>query len=372
MEELILVGGGLANGLLAHRLAVLRPALRFRLLEAGPTLGGNHTWSFHGSDVTDDQRKWLTPLCAGSWTGHHILFPASARVLGGSYHSIRSGDFHRLLMQQLGDRVRLNTPVAEVAADSVRLASGERLEARTVIDGRGRFVSPAAGFQKFLGQDLILEAPHGLTRPVLMDASVEQLDGFRFVYALPWDARRVLIEDTTYSDSPALDPAALRQRIADWARARGWSIAAVEREELAALPIPLGGQAPRLTLPTLGVSAGFFHATTGYSLPWAASLADTLASLPTLDPASLTARLNRLAQSHWRSQGFYRLLNRMLFGALPPNERVRIFSAFYEHPEALVARFYAGRLTLADKLAVFRRGAGSVPTLKALGAAVGR
>ncbi len=372
MEELILVGGGLANGLLAHRLAARRPQLRFLLLEAGPTLGGNHTWSFHGSDVTDDQRRWLLPFCAGNWIGHDILFPGSERVLGGSYHSIRSADFHRLLMQQLGDRVRLHTPVAEVAADSVRLASGERLEAGVVIDGRGRFESPGAGYQKFLGQDLLLDAPHGLTRPVLMDASVEQLDGFRFVYALPWDARRVLIEDTTYSDSPALDPVALRGRISDWARARGWSIAEVEREEMAALPIPLGGQAPRLTLPTLGVSGGFFHATTGYSLPWAAALADTIAALPTLEPASLTARLNRLARSHWRGQGFYRLLNRMLFGALPPEERVRIFSAFYEHPEALVARFYAGRLTLADKLAVMRRGARTVPTLNALGAAMGR
>lgn len=43
MHDLILVGGGLANGLIAWRLKALRPQLRILLAERDATLGGNHT-----------------------------------------------------------------------------------------------------------------------------------------------------------------------------------------------------------------------------------------------------------------------------------------------------------------------------------------
>ena len=42
--RLILVGGGLANSLIAHRLAAARPDVDSTILEAGDELGGNHTW----------------------------------------------------------------------------------------------------------------------------------------------------------------------------------------------------------------------------------------------------------------------------------------------------------------------------------------
>ena len=53
--DLILAGGGLANGLIAWRLHTLRPGLRILLLEASERIGGNHTWSFHDGDLTPEQ-----------------------------------------------------------------------------------------------------------------------------------------------------------------------------------------------------------------------------------------------------------------------------------------------------------------------------
>ena len=50
--DVVIVGGGLAGSLAAWRLSVRRPDVHVRLLEAGATLGGNHTWSLHASDVT--------------------------------------------------------------------------------------------------------------------------------------------------------------------------------------------------------------------------------------------------------------------------------------------------------------------------------
>ena len=48
----ILVGGGLANVLIALRLHAERPDKNMLVLEQGSTLGANHTWSFHETDLT--------------------------------------------------------------------------------------------------------------------------------------------------------------------------------------------------------------------------------------------------------------------------------------------------------------------------------
>lgn len=371
MIDLALVGGGLANGLLALRLKATRPDVSFVLLEAGPKLGGNHTWSFHGTDLTKEQRAWLEPLASANWHDHEVRLPGiPSRIIPGGYHSIRSEDFDRHLRETLGDRVRVKSPVTEVSATHALLATGERLEAKAVVDGRGTNLDFPCGYQKFLGQDLILEQPHGLHRPLLMDATVAQLGGYRFVYVLPWSERHCLIEDTYYTNGAELDLPTLRGRIAEWASARGWKIAQVLREEAAALPIPVDGAAPVLTRPMVGVGAGFFHATTGYSLLCAAAVADEVCASADLSAPALTALLQRRARAHWDSQGFFRVLNRMMFRGAKPDERVRIFTNFYKHPDALIGRFYAGRLSFADKLQAMRRGIGTMPPLAALKSAL--
>lgn len=370
MIDLLLAGGGLANGLLASRLAATRPEVRFQVLEAGRELGGNHTWSFHESDVTPDALEWLMQLGATRRHGHDVSLPGLQRTLDGGYCTLRSDDFARSLRRQLGPRVRVGARVRDLSATHVTLDSGERLEAAAVIDARAGAHDWPCGWQKFLGQELELEHAHGLDRPLLMDATVEQHDGFRFIYVLPFTETRVLVEDTVYSDTRDLDLADSRARIAAWAGARGWRVESVAREEHAALPIPLGGQAPRLDRPVLGVAGGFFHATTGYSLPFAVRLAKRVAAQPSLDAPSLTAFLRGEAKQHWRSQGFFRLLNRMLFAGAKPQERARIFTSFYRHDEPLIRRFYAGALTGLDVLRVLRRGASTLPALPALAAAV--
>ena len=49
--DLIFVGGGLANTLIALKLADTQPNLKILLIEKSPDIGGNHTWSFHGTDL---------------------------------------------------------------------------------------------------------------------------------------------------------------------------------------------------------------------------------------------------------------------------------------------------------------------------------
>jgi lycopene beta-cyclase len=356
--DLVLVGGGLANGLLAWRLLTNRPDVSFVILEAGSTLGGNHTWSFHGTDVTKAQLEWLWVLCSKSWPSHDVVFSGQPRRIGGGYHSIKSGDFHWKLMERLGERARLRTTVTEVEATRVTLGSGEVIEARAVIDGRGCAAAQPwpCGFKKFLGLEVELEGPHSLEVPLVMDGRVEQHGALRFVSLLPWDERRVLVEDTSYGDVATLDLPALRERLRGYLEQRGLRVAKVHREESAALPLPLSGEAPTLTGPVIGVRAGLFHATTGDSLPMAVDLADTIPKLEELDASVLTRWMQGHARRHWEQQRFFRLLNRMLFRGSSPEVRLKFFESFYRHGDETIARFSAGTLTMGDRLKLLARG----------------
>lgn len=366
-RDIVFLGGGLANGLAAYRLAARRPEVSTLVLEAGETLGGNHTWSFHGGDLTPDQHAWVAPLVSRSWDGTDVAFPSHRRRVAGAYHSLRSVRFHEAVSSVLGERVRLRAPVRAVSGRTVTLESGEAIDGGCVIDGRGwNAAGIPVAWQKFVGVELALAAPHGLERPVLMDATVPQVDGFRFFYALPWDGTHVLLEDTRYSDTPDIIEADYRAEIRAYAKARGWTILDEGRVEAAALPIPLGGA---LALPppdaaVSGARGGFFHATTGYSLPDAVRFADDLAALPSFDGAATADWARERSLRHWRSQRFFRMVNRLLFLAAPPETRYRMLEAFYRRDDALVSRFYAGRMSAADRLRMF---AGRPPV--ALGAA---
>ena len=99
-----------------------------------------------------------------------------------------------------GRKVLAASPTAVVLAD------GDRIEAKGVIDARGPgdLSLLDLGWQKFIGMEFALDEPHGLTHPIVMDATVEQIDGYRFVYTLPFSATRLFVEDTYYSDTPDL------------------------------------------------------------------------------------------------------------------------------------------------------------------------
>lgn len=357
MSGVILVGGGLANCLLALRLRALRPDVRLTLIEGADRLGGNHTWSFHGTDVPPPVLAWLRPLASYAWPHYDVKFPGRERRLTGSYHSLTSERLHDVVMAELGDSVRLNAAVVDVAPDRVTLAGGAQLEADLVVDGRGLRSSHCTGvtlrFQKFLGQLVRLSRPHGLTGPLLMDATVAQEQGYRFVYLLPFTATDVLIEDTYYSDTGTLDTAVLRQHIARYAASRGWEVRELLREENGVLPIVLDCDLPAFwpvadAVPRSGLRAGLFHHTTGYSLPEAAALADALPGLPDLHSRAIAPWIRERVGRRWREQRVFRLLNRMLFLGAAPADRYRILQHFYRLPETVIDHFYAGRLTLGD------------------------
>lgn len=374
--DLILAGGGLANGLIAWRLKQLRPELRVLCIEEQPHLGGNHTWSFHEGDLTAEQHQWMQPLVVQRWAAYDVHFPQRSRRLNSGYASITSERFADVIQAELGGTLRTGQRITDLTPRAVVLESGEQLQALAVIDGRG--VQPTSnmvlGQQAFLGQLLRLQAPHGLTAPIIMDARVAQYQGYRFVYVLPFTADTLLIEDTHYVDQHSFSAAQLRQHVAEYAAAQGWEIAECLREEQGVLPITLAGDfagfwREAAGQPRSGLRAGLFHCTTGYSLPHAVRLADWIAAQPSLNAEALERGICAMAQQAWNSQRFYRLLNRMLFLAGRPANRWQVMQRFYGLSEGLISRFYAGRSTLADKLRVLT-GKPPVPINEAVKAAV--
>jgi lycopene beta-cyclase len=373
VADALLVGGGLTSSLIALRLKRARPDLKVIMLERDARIGGEHTWCHFATDVSAAISDWLAPLIVHDWAGYDVRFPTHRRTLEAHYRAITSGRLHEVMSAVLGADAWLGVEASEVKADSVRLVDGRRLAAPLVIDARGprRSTRLALGWQKFLGQEVRLAAPHGLTRPVVMDATVAQLDGYRFLYVLPTSPDTVLIEDTRYSDGPALDRAALEADIAAYALAQGWRVAQIVREEVGVLPIALAGDIEaywadeRPGAADAGMRAALFHPTTGYSLPDAARTAELVASLP-LATGVVRAAIMDTSKKVWESRGFYRLLNRMLFRAAAPTGRYKVLERFYRLPAPLIERFYAGNATLADKLRILS-GKPPVPIGRALG-----
>nr|WP_279379650.1 lycopene beta-cyclase CrtY [Polymorphobacter fuscus] len=369
-----MAGGGLANGLIALRLAQVRPDVRVAIVETGDVLGGNHTWSSFTGDLSPEQQRWTAPLFEHRWEHYEVRFPRLQRRLESGYGSATSERLAAAVTEALPPAaIFTSMPVVALTPTSVTLADQRVLTAGAVIDGRGQGPTKALDlrWQKFLGIEVELAAPHGLTGPIIMDATVPQRDGYRFIYTLPFGPTRLLIEDTYFSDGADLSLDLLRQHLADYAEAQGWTIVATHREEHGILPLGIGGDIEAFWdegdegVPRVGLRSGMFHPVTGYSFPDAVQIADLVAALPVLDAATIYAAVRRHSVDAWRARGMYRLLNRMLFLAALPDERYRVLERFYEHDEALVGRFYAAQPKLRDWTTILS-GKPPLPVLRAM------
>lgn len=331
------------------------------MVERGSAVGGNHTWCFHAGDISDELAPWIEPLVTTRWPGYDVAFPAHDRRLDSAYACVTSERLAACVGRALdvpGSRLLLDTTVLDVASDHVMVRSSgaqdvapvRRIDATVVIDARGPDAGPrsACGWQKFVGQEIVLDQPHGLDRPMLMDATVPQLDGFRFVYVLPLAPDRLLVEDTYFSDGAYLDVAELRARIQQYVMAHGWSVTRVEREEVGVLPLPWSYELPPPEAPLrAGYAGGWFHPVTGYSFPIAARLAAFVAAREPTDvfgPA-----LAAHARAHARQLAFALRLNRMLFHWFAPADRYHVLERFYRLPEPVIRRFYALAMTAMDR-----------------------
>lgn len=373
--DIAILGGGLAGGLVALALRRAHPDISILLVEQGDTLGGNHVWSFFGSDVGKAGRSLLKGMTVAAWPEYSVHFPRFERQIPTSYYAITSARFDSVVRAEIGDdSIITGVRALACSATTATLANGLRIAATAVIDARGvRDLSHlTGGWQKFVGRRFRLSQPHGLAFPVVKDATVEQIDGYRFVYCLPFAEDEIFVEDTYYSDSPELDKAALRMRIDAYLESRGWRAAELLDEEAGVLPVVAGGDFDAFwrggggAVARAGSRAGLFQAVTSYSLPDAVRYALALAAQPDLSGAALASFSVGWAKRHWKRSAYFRSLSAMLFAAAEPGLRYKVLEQFYTLDRGLIERFYAGRSTLADKARILI-GKPPVPVTSALG-----
>ena len=358
-HDVIILGGGLAGGLAALALRRERPDLNIALVEPGATVGGNHLWSFFESDIDPADRDLVEPLITHRWTGYDVAFPAHRRRIEQAYRTIASERLDAAVRSSLPNDAIIQAKAVEARPDLVILDDGRSLRGGAVIDARGLTAPPpglACGWQKFVGQLLTIDGGHGLDHPIVMDAMVDQAEGYRFVYCLPFSPTEVFVEDTYYSDTPDLDREVLSGRIAAYAKAQGWRVGGIAREEQGVLPVVMDGDFDAFwpaadPVARIGVRAALFHPLTSYSIPDAVRTAGWLAREAPLN-ADLGMAMRARAKEHWQGGRFDRLLARMLFRAADPPQRYRVLERFYRLPAPLIARFYAGQSTMIDRARV--------------------
>lgn len=370
---IVILGGGLAGSLLAYRLSQLKPCPEFILIEAQDRLGGEHTWSFHESDLSPHSMNWIRSLVACSWDGQEVRFQDYRRLLLQPYHSVTSTRLDSVIRPQLKNHLLFNEPVLKVESNDVYLQN-KKIEAQVVFDARGLEENSFknCGFQKFVGLDLELEKAHGLNHPVIMDVNCEQKEGYRFFYVLPWNSHSLLVEDTRYSSTPEIQVEDFKDEIRAYCRRFNWSIRNETRVETGSLPIPLSPSNERLIDPDgvpIGMRGEYFHWTTGYSFSFAVRVAEAIAQEFQRNSVARQADFNRLLspiRSEIKKQSqYFSLLNRMMFLAAKPSERWKIFHRFYHFNEDLIFRFYKGDLKFKDRARILI-GRPPVPVYSAL------
>ena len=366
---MIIVGAGLSGLLTAWRCLDVNPDLIVMVIEASDRIAGDHTWSFNLTDVAPELRDWIKPFIAYQWDSYDVKFPKRKRTLDINYCTGNSETLRSCVQPHIESgrlKLKLNTRVIDLQSDHVILHNEQKLSANCVLDARGFEPNENVylGYQKFVGRTIRTKKPHGLKRPIIMDATVEQLGGYRFVYCLPFTEHEVLVEDTYYTDGPELSENEVTARIDDYINTNGWGDHELIRQEKGVLPITLAVEETCENNTKIGIKGGFYHAITGYSFPDALRVADEM-SMYASDFAFIE-KINRITQQeHKKKESFLRLLNRMLFRAAKPEQRYAVLQRFYGLNQGLIERFYAGQLKWYDKLRILI-GKPPVPVSKAL------
>lgn len=371
--DYVIVGGGLQGCLSAHALAWHRPEAAVLLVEQAAELCGNHTWSFHDTDVDEPARAWFDTLVVHRWPGYNVAFPGLSRRVRIPYATITSDRLRDATMALSRTPagagrlvVRAGEPCEIVSSTAVRFGRGDEVPCSVVLDCRGLRASSEraarAGYQTFIGQEYRTVGRWPASEPTVMDVPDDQTCGFEFLYELPLGPHRVLLEYTRFHEEPTCDPERARSLIARRLSESKAGSATLIRTERGCLPMPYGRESRAAAArPTGGYAGGWYHAATGYSLPLAVRFAELVARS---HPEHVAAAVRAAANADGARRGFCRFLNRLLFCLVRAEDRWKIFRRFYRVlPEDRIARFYAHRFTGVDaaRILLGRPPTGLVP-----------
>ena len=236
------------------------------------------------------------------------------------------------------------------------------IKAEGAIDARGAANLSTLDllYEARLERDYRFKAPHRVDRPVLIDATVDQAGGLRFMQCVPLAEDRLIVADVCVSERAQPDEQAggaarrLCRRRAAGGKAR--ATASMRRSR----PLPIGGDFAAFwrlggaRVAKLGLRGGFVHPA---DRPHDRRRGR---APPCCSPASATSRARRCTIcSRPRPSSCGRSASRCArsprrFAARRPEERRALLDRLYGLDPGLIARLHADRLGLIDRMRVQR------------------
>ncbi|RZK31226.1 MAG: FAD-dependent oxidoreductase [Hymenobacter sp.] len=281
--DYLIVGGGAAGLSLAYHLAQEPHLAGKRVLLIEPTAKdqNDRTWSFWA-----DAPGLFDEVVAHEW--HRIAFrsPGFERTFDlkkYSYRTLRGLDFYQFVHQTLAALPERFTLVRGEVADLVntatgvqaRTATGQVFTANYAFDSRLPVIEPQPAAYRYLLQHFLgweIETTRDVFDPQVvefMDFRGAQHHEARFMYVLPFSARRALVEYTLFSPTP-LAKADYEVQLIDYLQhtlgltANQYRVVA---EEVGAIPMtdhPLPARVGAYII-NLGTRAGRAKPSTGYA-----------------------------------------------------------------------------------------------------------
>ena len=355
-DGILIAGGGLAGSLAALAMARHRPDVPLLIVEERETFGGEGLRIFSKAELGDDGAALIDPLAIDRWPGFYVAFPGFSRKLKGDMAGFGPEDVHRAMTQALKPAsYRLGTRVVAVREDALVLDGGETIKAEGAIDARGATSMSTLDllYEARLERDYRFGAPHRVDRPVLIDATVDQIGGLRFFECVPLSEERLLVADVCVSERAQPDAQA-PARVSAYVKARGWARPRARADRTASRPLPMGGDFAAFWRQSgaraakLGLRGGFVHPVTGRTIGDAADMALLLAQQRDFSGGALHDLFEAEARQMWKQREFLRNVTAAL-AAAPPEDRRALVERLHRLDPGTLQRLQADRLGLLDR-----------------------
>ncbi len=377
--DYLIVGGGAAGLSLAYHLAH-EPRLasqRVLLIEPEAVKADDRTWRYWAVGPTT-----FEAIEARQWKQFLLRAPGFEQVLALApfrYRMVRAADFYAHVQQALAARpaqfTRLTGRVEALseAPDGqgavATLADGQQVRARYIFDSRLPKLERQPDRYRYLEQHFLgweVETDADAFDPdtmQFMDFLVPQHGQARFVYSLPFTARRALVEFTVFSPqrlAPDEYRAELRRYLAERLPGQPYRIVGEESGSIPMTDHPLPAQVSPHIL-NLGTRAGRAKPSTGYTFAriqaHSARLVAALATTghPPADPTG------DQWQFHWFDTLLLDIMQRR-------GETTRdIFAQLFRHnPVARILRFLNEETSWLDNLRIMN-SVSAGPFLRSIG-----
>lgn len=358
-QGVVIAGGGVAGCLAALALARHRPEVPLLIVEERERFGGPGFHHYFEDELDEGAQGLVADLAVARWPGFYVAFDHFNRKLKAACGGLDGGALHRAMVEALApNQYRLGVKVVAVREDALVLDGGEEIRAEGAIDARGaaNLSQLDLGYEARLERRYRFAAPHGVDRPVLIDATANGGHGASFMQVAPLDERRLVIADVSIAErsQPGEQAAA---RLDHYVALRGWRGGEIEDGAVVTKPLPRGGDFAAFwriggaRVAKLGLRGGFVHPVTGRTLADAANAAMLLASQQDFSGAALHDLFEEEARRLWRARDYLRGINRNLAES---EDRAARLAALFALDPGIITRFHADRLGMFERRKVQR------------------